>query len=48
MSNSQVGSIDTRTGPVVNFTMGTEPGTAYIAASDGHGQSAVAKITVQK
>ena len=48
LSNSQVGSIDTRSGPVVNFTMGAEPGTAYIAASDGHGHSAVAKITVQK
>jgi len=47
LSSSNVGSLDTTTGPVVHFAVGTTPGTAMIIVRDGQGNSAHAAITVQ-
>jgi hypothetical protein len=47
LSNNNVGSINNRSGPQTTFTIGTQPGTAYIFASDGNGHMAQGKIDVQ-
>jgi|BarGraIncu00222A_1022003.scaffolds.fasta_scaffold232096_1 hypothetical protein len=47
LSNANVGSISTTSGPTTTFTAGTSTGTAYIFASDGNGHMAQAKVDVQ-
>jgi hypothetical protein len=48
LSDSQVGSITNKSGPVTTFNAGQKPGWAEIFVSDGKGNVANVTITVQK
>jgi hypothetical protein len=48
LSNSNVGGLDTTSGPVVHFVAGTVPGEAYIFVTETHSQTMkLAVVTIK-